>query len=150
MSTTAYSVDRCQGTYDYSSGTTYYYSTTRSQHDRLTTPLCSETAALYLHLSHARTHVPEVRCRRISLIGSLFTPPPRKRAQRRLLGDYTGAANNHPYHTTRRLTPSASAPLVVSYALVPRYAQHKPPCRTSIRPYLQIRINYPTHKTNKL
>ena len=74
---------------------------------------------------------------------AFYHPPPRKRAQRRLLGNYTGVTNNHPYHTIRRLTPSASAPLVVSCALVPGYAQHKPPCRTSIRPYLQIRINSP-------
>ncbi|WP_308593388.1 hypothetical protein, partial [uncultured Porphyromonas sp.] len=49
---------------------------------------------------------------------------PRKRTQRRILGDCTGATP-HPYHTTRRLTPSASAPFVVSYALMPRYALHK-------------------------
>ncbi|MDD6928251.1 MAG: hypothetical protein SOW36_03390 [Porphyromonas sp.] len=67
MSTTAYSVDRCQGTYDYSSGTTYYYSTTRSHHDRLTTRPCGETVALHPDLSCARTYASEARCRHISL-----------------------------------------------------------------------------------
>ncbi|WP_462136538.1 hypothetical protein [Porphyromonas uenonis] len=76
MSTTAYSVDRCQGTYDYSSGTTYYYSTTRSHHDRLTTRPCGETVALHPALSHVRMHAPEPLCRHISLTDSLFTPPP--------------------------------------------------------------------------
>lgn len=148
MSTTAYSVDRCLGTYDYSSGTTYYYSTARSHHDRLTTRPCGETVASHPALSHVRMRAPEVRCRHISLTDSMFTPL-RKRTQRRPLGDYIGATH-HPYHTIRRLTQQASAPFVVSYALVPRYGSHKPPRRISIRPYLQIRINYLTHKTNNL
>ncbi|WP_308593243.1 hypothetical protein, partial [uncultured Porphyromonas sp.] len=76
MSTTAYSVDRCQGTYDYSSGTPYYYSTTRSHHDRLATRPCSETIALHPVLSNARTRDSEAPCRHISLTDSLFTPPP--------------------------------------------------------------------------
>lgn len=78
MSTTAYSVDRCQGTYDYSSGTTYYYSTTRSQHDRLTTHPCSEVVALHPDLSHVRMHTSEPPCRHID---SMFTPPPKTHAE---------------------------------------------------------------------
>ena len=78
MSTTAYSVDRCQGTYDDRCGTTYYYSTTRSHHDRLTTRPCSETVALHPAFSYARTHASEARCRHISLTDSIFTPPPPK------------------------------------------------------------------------
>ena len=121
MSTTAYSVDRCQGTYDdgcqgtydYSSGTTYYYSTTRSPHDRLATRPCSETIALRPALSHARTHASEPLCRRISLTDSMFTPPPENHTYRRSISDYTGATH-HPCHTTRRLTQQASAPFVVS------------------------------------
>ena len=113
MSTTAYSVDRCQGSYDYSSGTTYYYSTTKSPHDRLTTRPCSEAVALHPILSHVRMRAPETHCRHISLANSMFTQSPRKREQRRPLGDYIGATH-HPYHTTRRLTPPASAPFVVS------------------------------------
>ena len=113
MSTTAYSVDRCQGTYDYSSGTTYYYSTTRSPHDRLTIRPCSEAVTLHPDLPYAHMHTSESLCRHISLTDSMFTQPPRKCAQRRLLGDCTGATH-HPYHTTRRLTQQASAPFVVS------------------------------------
>lgn len=149
MSTTAYSVDRCQGTYDYSSGTTYYYSTTRSPHDRLATRPCSETIALRPALSHARTHASEPLCRRISLTDSMFTPPPRKRAQRRLLGDCAGAIH-HSYQTTRRLTQQASAPFVVSLRACATLRPAQALCRISIRPYLQIRINYLTHKTNNL
>ncbi len=76
MSTTAYSVDRCQGTYDYSSGTTYYYSTTMSQHDHLTTRPCSETVGLHPVLLDARTHASEARYGRISLTDSMFAPLP--------------------------------------------------------------------------
>ena len=82
MSTTAYSVDRCLGTYDYSSGTTYYYSTTRSHHDRLTTHPCGEIVALHPALSHARTYVSEARCRHISLTDNMFTPPLPENARR--------------------------------------------------------------------
>ena len=112
MALTAYSIERA--------GTTY--STARSQRDCFTTLHCGEVAPLDLAVVHRRRATLKAFYRRISLTASVS--PPRKYTQRRPLGGCTGAIH-HSYQTTRRLTQQASAPMVVPYALVPRYARHK-------------------------
>ena len=114
---TAYRIERA--------GTTYHYSTARSQRDCFTTYHCGETSPLHPTLAHRYRAVLEVLCRYISLTASILPPPPPESAQRHLLGGCTGAIH-HFYQTTRRLTQQASAPMVVPYALVPSFAPHQP------------------------
>lgn len=73
MALTAYSIDSC--------GTTYEYHTTRSQRDRLATPHRSESRPLRHATTHTRRATLESPCRHISLIDSMFAPPPQTRAE---------------------------------------------------------------------
>lgn len=73
MALTAYSIKSC--------GTTYEYHTTRSHHDRLATDLRSESSTLHHVAIHTRRTISEALYRHISLIDSVFTPPPETRSE---------------------------------------------------------------------
>ncbi len=107
MALTAYSIDSC--------GTTYENHTTRSQRDHLATDRRSESSPLRHATTHARRAFSKPLCRHVSLTDYML--PPENRTYRHSVSDYTGATH-HPYHTTCRLTPQASAPMIVPYSLV--------------------------------
>ena len=117
MALTAYSIERA--------GTTYHYSTARSQRDCFTTLHCGEIRPLHPTSIYGCRAISEPLCRHISLTASILSPPPPKARAGHLLGGCTGAVH-HSYQTTRRLTQQASAPMVVPYALVPSFAPHQP------------------------
>ena len=110
MALTAYSIKSC--------GTPYEYHTTRSQRDHLATDHRSESSPLRHATAHARRAFSKPLCRHISLTDNMLPTPPENRTYRHSISDYTGATNNHPHHTTRRLMPQASAPMIVPYSLV--------------------------------
>ena len=68
MALTAYSIERA--------GTTYHYSTARSQRDCFTTLHCGEVAPLDLAVAHRCRAISETLRRRISLTASVLPPPP--------------------------------------------------------------------------